>query len=149
MERRDSRRPAEILLVEDNPGDAQLAREAFSEGRSEVTLHHVADGDEALAFLAARLADPSLRLPDLVLLDLNLPRTSGREVLSHIKTDPRTSRIPVIVLSTSSAERDVEEAYSMHANCYVAKPIDFDRFLEAIQAVEAFWLHAARLPGDR
>jgi two-component system, chemotaxis family, response regulator Rcp1 len=137
-----------ILLVEDNPGDVRLMREALTHnGGSNNKLLVVEDGEQALRFL--RRTEPyadSVR-PDLIFLDLNLPRKDGREVLAEIKVDPSLRRIPVIVLTTSEAERDVHRAYDLHANCYVRKPTDLDEYLEVIRACENFWLRIVRLPG--
>ena len=135
-----------ILLVEDNPGDVRLMREALMPGVASKTLQVVEDGEQAIRFL--RRADPyaeSTR-PDLIFLDLNLPRKDGREVLAEIKSDLVLRRIPVIVLTTSEADRDVHRAYDLHANCYVRKPTDLDEYLSVIRACENFWLNIVRLP---
>ncbi len=133
-----------ILLIEDNPGDARLTQEALREGELEHELMVEEDGDAALAYLRSQEDDA---LPDLVLLDLNLPRLDGRGVLAAIKADPRLRRIPVVILTTSSAKRDIEAAYDLHANCYIIKPVDLDSFMDAIRAIEQFWFNAVRLPG--
>jgi len=137
--------PVEILLVEDNPGDARLMREALKEGRMESNLHHVKDGVEAMVYLR-RMADDGVPPPDLVLLDLNLPRKSGREVLAEVKSDERLKLIPVVVMTTSEAEKDLVESYGHHANAYVVKPMDLDSFADVVRALEAFWLATAKLP---
>ena len=138
-------RPVELLLVEDNPGDVRLLREAFKDSGARSHLHVVGDGVEAMEFLRreGRYAD-GVR-PDVVLLDLNLPRKGGREVLAEMKSDPRLKQIPVVVLSSSAAEEDVLAAYGLHANCYVTKPADLDRFLAVARAIEGFWFGTARL----
>ena len=142
-----SSRAIEILLVEDNPGDARLTLEAFKEGRVLNRLTVMKDGVEALAYLRRQGAYASARVPDLILLDLNLPRKSGREVLMEIKGDERLKTIPVVVLTTSADEQDVARAYSQHANCYITKPVDLDQFLGVIRSIENFWLTLVRLPG--
>ena len=136
----------EILLVEDNPADARLTREVFEGGRLATHINVVQDGDEALAFLRreGRYADSPR--PKLVLLDLNLPRKDGREVLQELKSDPSLSRIPVIVLTTSAAEADILHAYDLQANCFITKPLDLDEFFDVVRAIEDFWLTTARLP---
>jgi len=142
-----SSRAIEILLVEDNPGDARLTLEAFKEGKVLNRLTVMKDGVEALAYLRRQGAHASARVPDLILLDLNLPRKSGREVLMEIKGDERLKTIPVVVLTTSADEQDVARAYSQHANCYITKPVDLDQFLGVIRSIENFWLTLVRLPG--
>jgi len=136
----------DILLVEDNPGDARLASEAFKEGGSQTRLHVVQDGIEAMAFIRGEGAYASMPRPDLVLLDLNLPRMDGREVLAEIKRDDALKRTPVIVLTTSQAETDIMRGYDLHANCYIVKPVDFDRFIEVVKGIESFWRNLVRLP---
>lgn len=135
-----------ILLVEDNPGDARLTLEAFGTRSAPDRVRHVVDGAEALAFLRREGGHGKAPRPALIVLDLNLPRLSGREVLAVIKADAALRCIPVVVLTTSQAEEDVLAAYNLHANCYVAKPADLDAFLLAIQRIEEFWLRTARLP---
>jgi two-component system, chemotaxis family, response regulator Rcp1 len=137
--------PIEILLVEDNPGDVRLTQEALREGRIANRLIVCADGDEALALLRDRVANGTA-VPALILLDLNLPRRDGRSVLAEIKGDPRLKVVPVIVLTSSAAERDILESYERHANAYVTKPIDIDEFLGTVRALEGFWLSVVRLP---
>lgn len=140
--------PIEILLVEDNPGDARLAMEAFKDGAVAFShrLHHVKDGVEALDFLRRRGEYADAVRPDIVLLDLNLPRKDGREVLAEIKEDESLRLIPVLVLTTSRAERDILETYSLHANGYVTKPIDLDEFTEVVSSIQDFWFTTAKLP---
>lgn len=138
--------PIEILLVEDNPGDARLTREALREGKIRNNLHHAIDGVEALAFLKREGDKKDAPMPDLVLLDLNLPRKDGRQVLSEMKADPRLCMIPVVVLTTSEAEMDIVKSYQLHANCYIAKPVDLDKFIEIVRAIENFWLAVVTLP---
>jgi len=142
-------RPIEILLVEDNPGDARLTREALREGRVHNRLHHARDGVEALAFLRREAAYVDAPTPDLILLDLNLPKKDGREVLSELKDDPRLRLIPVVVLTTSEAEQDILKTYELHANCYITKPVDLEKFLEIVRVIEQFWLAVVKLPTRR
>jgi len=139
-------RAIEILMVEDNPGDVRLTREAFKDGRVWNHLHVVEDGIAALDFLYRRPPHAQAPRPDVVLLDLNLPRMDGREVLSVIKNDPDLRIIPVVVLTTSQAEEDVLRAYRLNANCYVTKPVDLEQFIRIVQAIEDFWLTVVRLP---
>jgi two-component system, chemotaxis family, response regulator Rcp1 len=139
-------RPVNILLIEDNPGDVRLAQEAFKEGRLEVNLDVVMDGIEALLFLNNKPPYQDSNRPDLILLDLNLPKKDGREVLGEIKEDINLRRIPVVILTTSNAEQDVIHSYNLHVNCYINKPVDFDRFFEIIKKIEDFWLNTAILP---
>ena len=139
-------RPVEILLVEDNPGDARLTREALKEGKIRNSLHHALDGVEAMAFLRREGAHANAPTPDIVLLDLNLPRKDGRQVLSEMKQDPRLRSIPVVVLTTSEAEQDIVRTYELHANCYITKPVDLEKFIDIIRAIEDFWLAVVRLP---
>ena len=141
--------PIEILLVEDNPGDARLAIEALKESKVFNNLHHVLDGVEAMRFLRREGAYAEMAVPDLILLDLNLPRKDGREVLAEIKDDAELRLVPVVVLTTSSAERDLVKSYDLHANAYVVKPIDLDRFIEIVQAIENFWVSIVKLPQER
>ncbi len=141
-------RTIEILLVEDNPGDARLTLEAFKEGRVLNNLTVMKDGVEALAYLRREGPYANVKQPDLILLDLNLPRKDGREVLSEIKADERLMKIPVIVLTTSAAEEDIARAYSRHANCYITKPVDLDQFLRVAQSIETFWLSLVKLPSN-
>lgn len=142
--------PIDVLLVEDNPGDARLAVEAFKDGGSRLksTLHHVKDGVEALDFLHRRGEHASAVRPDIVLLDLNLPRKDGREVLAEIKEDDDLKLIPVLILTTSQAERDILETYSLHANGYVSKPLDLDEFAGVVESIKDFWFTTAKLPQE-
>lgn len=142
----ESRRLVEILLVEDNPTDVYLTRSAFDEARIGNDLRVVSDGEEALQFLRKEGAFADAPTPDLILLDLNLPRKDGREVLQEIKSDEALRRIPVIVLTTSEHHEDIERAYTLHANSYVRKPVDFDQFARIIRAVESFWFEVVTLP---
>jgi two-component system, chemotaxis family, response regulator Rcp1 len=139
-------RPAEILLVEDNPGDARLTMEALREGRVRNNLYHVKDGVEAMAFLNREEPFAEGPMPDLILLDLNMPRKDGRDVLSEIRQDRRLELIPVVVLTTSEAEQDIVKCYKLHANCYVTKPVDLEKFLGIIRTIEDFWLTVVALP---
>jgi two-component system, chemotaxis family, response regulator Rcp1 len=141
--------PIEILLVEDNPGDARLAVEALKESKVHNHLHHVVDGVEAMRFLRREGEYAGMPAPDLILLDLNLPRKDGREVLAEIKEAPELRAVPVVVLTTSAAERDLVKSYDLHANAYVVKPIDLERFIEIVQAIEEFWFSIVKLPQDR
>ncbi len=138
----------EILLVEDNPGDIRLTQEALKEGNIPNNLHTVMDGAEAIKFLFREGTYTEAKRPDLILLDLNLPKKDGREVLSKIKADNDLKKIPVVVLTTSNAETDILKAYDLHANCYITKPVDFNRFIEVIKSIEQFWLTIVRLPSE-
>jgi len=142
----ENSRPINILLIEDNPGDVRLTQEAFKEGRMEVDMSVVMDGVEAVKFLKKQEKYQEAVTPDLVLLDLNLPKMDGREVLEVIKSDPKLKRIPVVVLTTSNAEQDILKSYNLHVNCYINKPVDFDKFFDIIQKIEDFWLSIAVLP---
>ncbi len=139
-------RPIEILLVEDNPGDVRLTQEALKEGKVRNKLHVVGDGVEALAFLRQEGEYAETPRPDLILLDLNLPRKNGREVLAEIKEHPNLRRIPVVILTVSQAEEDVLRTYDLHANCYVTKPVDLEQFIKVVGSIEDFWLTIVRLP---
>lgn len=143
-----SSRPIELLLVEDSPSDVRLTVEALKEAKVKNTLHVVTDGVEALRFLRREGEYASSPKPDLILLDLNLPKKDGREVLAEIKEDEELRRIPIVVLTTSSAEEDIARAYSLHANCYVTKPVDFTQFMKVIHSIESFWLTVVKLPGE-
>ena len=138
----------EILLVEDNPGDVRLTREALRDGRIHTHLSIASDGEEALAFLRRQGKFGDAPRPDLILLDLNLPRRSGREVLSEIKRDDSLRRIPVVVLTTSAAEQDVLASYDLNANCFITKPVDLDQFIRVIRSIEDFWLTVVKLPRE-
>lgn len=135
-----------ILLVEDNEGDILLAKEALKEGKIPNTINVARDGQEALDYLFRRFDFHSATIPDLILLDINLPKIDGKEVLSEIKQDQQLRRIPVVMLTTSSAEDDVMDAYYHHANCYIVKPVDLDKFLQVVHRIESFWLSVVKLP---
>lgn len=140
--------PARILLVEDNPGDVRLTEEAFEQARIENDLHVVSDGSEALSFLFQEGKHTDAPRPDLVLLDLNLPGKDGENVLEELKADPELRSIPVIVLTSSSAEEDIARSYELHANAYLTKPVDPDAFIETVRAFEKFWFSVVRLPPE-
>ena len=136
----------DILLVEDNPGDVRLAQEALKESKIRNRLYVVEDGVEAMDFLRQQGKYGGVPRPDLILLDLNLPRKSGREVLTEVKNDESLKRIPVVVLTVSKAEEDIMKCYSNHANCYITKPLDFSQFMEITKSIEEFWLTIVKLP---
>jgi len=138
--------PIEILLVEDNPGDVLLTREAFREGKISNNLEVVVDGEQAMAYLRRQGPYVNALRPDVILLDLNLPRKDGREVLAELKSDDELKYIPVVILTTSRSEEDVMESYGLHANCYIVKPVEYAPFLEVIRSFESFWLSVVRLP---
>ena len=138
--------PVEILLVEDNPGDYRLTQEALREGKVYNNLYWAQDGVEALEFLRQQGRYSDVPRPDIVLLDLNLPKKDGREVLSEIKSDENLRSIPVVILTTSQAEEDVLRSYDLHANCYVTKPVDLEKFITVVQSIDRFWLTIATLP---
>ena len=138
--------PIEILLVEDNPGDVELTREALDMAKVANRLHVVDDGADAVDFLFRRGRYANALRPDIIFLDLNLPKKDGRQVLSEIKGDPSLAQIPVVVLTTSQAEEDILRAYQLHANCYVTKPVDFNQFLHIVSTIEEFWLSVVKLP---
>ena len=142
----EQNRPVEILLVEDNPGDERLTREALKEGKVYSNLYWVKDGVEATDFLRRRGRHAGAVRPDIILLDLNLPKKDGREVLEEIKTDEDLKRIPVVVLTTSKAEEDVLRTYNLHANCYVTKPVDLEKFMVVVKSIDVFWLTVVTLP---
>lgn len=141
--------PIEILLVEDNPGDVDLTKEALERAKVSNRLHVAEDGAEALDFLFQRGPYAKACRPDIILLDLNLPKKDGREVLSTIKATPELADIPVVVLTTSQADEDILRAYQLHANCYITKPVDFDQFLRVVETIEDFWLTVVKLPRKR
>ncbi|MCE5267723.1 MAG: response regulator [Planctomycetaceae bacterium] len=141
-------RPIELLLVEDSEPDVRLTIEALREAKVKNRLWVVEDGVEAMAFLRQQGRHADVPRPDLILLDLNLPRKDGREVLKEVKDDPLLRRIPVVILTTSRSEEDVLRAYDLHANCYITKPVDFSRFLEVVKSIEDFWLTVVKLPDD-
>jgi CheY-like chemotaxis protein len=140
------KRPIEILLIEDNPGDVRLTQEVLKDAKVSNNLSVVQDGVEALAFLHREGRYEDAPRPDIILLDLNLPRMDGRELLAEIKADQTLMHIPVLVLTTSEADADVLKAYNLHANCYIVKPLELDRFIEIMEAIEHFWLNIAELP---
>lgn len=148
MGSRSYSRPVEILLVEDNPGDVRLTREALREGKVRNNLHVTPDGVEALRFLRREGEYADAVRPDLILLDLNLPKKDGREVLEDIKADPSLRYIPVVVLTSSEAEQDIVRAYDLHANCYVTKPVDLDQFIHVVHSIEDFWFTIVKLPPE-
>jgi CheY-like chemotaxis protein len=141
-------RAIEILLVEDSPSDAQLAIEALQSAKIANRLSHVEDGVEAMKFLRREGPYSDAPRPDLILLDLNLPRKDGREVLAELKEDPKLKQIPVVVLTTSRAEQDVLRSYALHANCYISKPVDFTQFMDVVKSIEQFWLAVVTLPRE-
>jgi two-component system, chemotaxis family, response regulator Rcp1 len=138
--------PIDILLVEDNPGDARLAQEALRDSKIHNVISVARDGVEAMQFLRKEERFAAAKTPDLVLLDLNLPRKDGREVLAEIKSDPVLRRIPVVILTTSRDEEDVVRTYDLHANCFITKPIDLSQFMRVIRSIEGFWLSIVKLP---
>ena len=140
-------KPVEVLLVEDNPGDVRLTREALKDSKVLNKLHVVEDGEAALAFLRQEGAYANAPRPDLILLDLNMPRKDGREVLSIIKADENLKQIPVVILTTSDSEEDILKSYNLNANCYITKPVDFEKFIMVVKAIEEFWLTIVKLPG--
>jgi two-component system, chemotaxis family, response regulator Rcp1 len=141
-------KPIEILLVEDNPADVRLTQEALKEGKVRNNLHVARDGIEAIEYLRRLGKWASSPRPDLILLDLNLPRKDGREVLFEIKNDPDLKAIPVVVLTTSSAEQDIFKSYKLHANCYITKPVDLEQFVQVVKSIDDFWLTVVRLPSE-
>ena len=145
-DRNETSGPVEILLVEDNPGDMRLTLEALKEGKVYSNLHWARDGVEALEFLRHEGKHEKAPRPDIILLDLNLPKKDGREVLSVIKNDDKLKHIPVVILTTSKAEEDVVRSYNLHANCYVTKPVDLEKFINVVHAIDRFWLTIVTLP---
>jgi len=139
-------RAAEVLLVEDSPGDVRLTREALKEGKVRNNLSVVSDGVEAMEFLRREGKYADAPRPDIVLLDLNMPRKDGREVLAEMKSDENLKRIPVVILTTSEAEQDILRTYDLHANCYLTKPVDLEQFISIVKSVEDFWLTIVQLP---
>ena len=140
--------PINILLVEDNPADARLIKEVFKDTKTKNRLYVVKDGVEAMAFLNQELEYVDIPRPDVILLDLNLPRKDGREVLKELKEDDVLKCVPIVILTTSSAEEDIIRTYNNHANCYITKPVDFDQFLKVINSIEDFWLSVVKLPSN-
>jgi two-component system response regulator len=141
--------PIEVLLVEDSAGDVRLTREAFKDAKVHINLHVASDGIEAMAFLKREDQYAAVPRPDLILLDLNLPRKDGREVLEEIKEDPLLKSIPVVILTTSASDIDILRSYRLHANCYITKPVGLDGFLEVIKSIDSFWLSVVQLPRDQ
>jgi CheY-like chemotaxis protein len=141
-------KPIEILLVEDNPGDARLALESLKESKVRNTLHWVRNGVEAMAFMRRQGRYTNEQRPDLVLLDLNMPKMDGRKVLAEVKSDSDLKRIPIVILTISKAEEDILKAYDLHANCFITKPLDLDQFFKVIRSIEEFWLTIVRLPRE-
>lgn len=135
-----------VLMAEDNPDDVELTREALSDSKLSVVLHSVSDGVEALAFLRKQGKYADMPMPDLLLLDLNMPRKDGRQVLEELRSDPQLRPLPVVVLTTSGSAEDVTSAYSLNANCYIQKPVDFAQFMRVVHAIEQFWFTIVRLP---
>src|SRR3982074_361405 len=140
--------PIEILLVEDSPGDVRLTREAFKDAKVHITLHVASDGAEAMGFLRREGKHANALRPDLILLDLNLPKKDGREVLEEIKESPTLKSIPVVVLTTSASDADILRSYKLHANCYITKPVGLDGFLEVVKSIDNFWLSVVKLPSE-
>jgi two-component system, chemotaxis family, response regulator Rcp1 len=141
--------PIEILLVEDNPGDSRLAKEALKESKLKNNLYVAEDGVEAMNFLFQTGKYSKMPRPDLIILDLNLPKKDGREVLAEIKNDDNLKRIPVVILTISKAEEDILKTYNLHANCYVTKPLDLDQFMKVVRSIEDFWLTIVKLPNGK
>jgi len=146
MNERSRTKPIEILLVEDNPADARLTMEALKDGKVKNNLAMVPDGVEAMAYLRNQGKYAGAVRPDLILLDLNLPKKDGREVLAEVKSDPALRSIPVVVMTVSKAEEDIIKSYDLHANCYVNKPVDFEQFMRVVRTIEDFWLTIVKLP---
>jgi two-component system, chemotaxis family, response regulator Rcp1 len=138
----------EVLLVEDSPGDVRLTQEAFKDAKMLINLHVAWDGAEAMAFLRREGDKSDTPRPDLILLDLNLPKKSGREVLKEIKEDPALMSIPIVILTTSASEEDVLRSYLLHANCYITKPVDLPGFLKVVRSIDNFWLSVVKLPNE-
>ena len=149
MEPNESFHPIEILLVEDNPGDSRLAKEALKESKLKNNLYVAEDGVEAMNFLYKTGKYSKMPRPDLIILDLNLPKKDGREVLAEIKNDDDLKRIPVVILTISKAEEDILKTYNLHANCYVTKPLDLDQFMKVVRSIEDFWLTIVKLPNGK
>lgn len=140
--------PIEVLLVEDNPGDVRLTREALKDGKVRNNLTVMTDGVEALAYLRKEGKHAYAARPDVILLDLNLPKKDGRQVLAEIKADPNLRRIPVVILTTSQAEEDILKTYDLHANCFVTKPVDLEQFIKVVKSIEDFWLTVVKRPSE-
>jgi len=140
--------PIEVLLVEDSPGDVRLTREAFKDAKVHISLHVASDGAEAMAFLGREGSYVNAPRPDLILLDLNLPKKDGREVLEEIKESASLKTIPVVILTTSASEKDILRSYRLHANCYITKPVDLAGFLKVVKSIDNFWLSVVKLPHE-
>jgi len=140
--------PLQILLVEDSAGDVRLTLEAFKDAKVHVKLHVASDGAEAMAFLRREGTHSNVPRPDLILLDLNLPKKDGREVLAEVKGDSNLQTIPVVILTTSESEADILKSYSLHANCYITKPVSLDGFLKVVKSIDDFWLTVVKLPSE-
>jgi chemotaxis family two-component system response regulator Rcp1 len=140
--------PIEVLLVEDSPGDVRLTQEAFKDAKVHINLHVAPDGAKAMAFLNREGEHANAPRPDLILLDLNLPKKDGREVLAEIKGDPKLKSIPVVILTTSSSEADILRSYQLHANCYITKPVGLEGFLTVVKSIDSFWLSVVKLPRE-
>jgi two-component system, chemotaxis family, response regulator Rcp1 len=140
--------PIEVLLVEDSAGDVRLTREASNDAKVHINLHVVSDGTEAMAFLGRQGKHANVPRPDLILLDLNLPKKDGREVLEEIKASPALKSIPVVILTTSASEADILRSYLLHANCYITKPVDLNGFLNVVKSIDSFWLSVVQLPRE-
>ena len=140
--------PIEVLLVEDSPGDVRLTREAFKDAKVHINLHVASDGVEAMAFLNREGKHATAPRPDMILLDLNLPKKDGREVLAEIKESPALKSIPVVILTTSSSEEDILRSYLLHANCYITKPVGLEGFLKVVRSIDSFWLSVVKLPRE-
>jgi chemotaxis family two-component system response regulator Rcp1 len=138
--------PIEVLLVEDSPGDVRLTQEAFRDAKVHINLHVASDGAEAMAFLERQGKYANAPRPDLILLDLNLPKKDGREVLAELKESPDLKSIPVVILTTSASETDIQGSYQHHANCYITKPVDLEGFLKVVSSIDSFWLSVVQLP---
>jgi CheY-like chemotaxis protein len=141
-------KPMEVLLVEDSPGDVRLTREAFKDAKVLINLHVASDGTEAMAFLKRDGGHTNAPRPDLILLDLNLPKKDGREVLGEIKESPTLKSIPVVILTTSASDADILKSYLLHANCYITKPVDLKGFLNVVKSIDNFWLSVVKLPRE-
>jgi CheY-like chemotaxis protein len=140
--------PIEVLLVEDSPGDVRLTREAFKDAKVHINLYVASDGAEAMAFLGREGEYSHVPRPDLILLDLNLPKKDGREVLAELKESPTLKCIPVVILTTSASEADIQGSYQRHANCYITKPVDLEGFLKVVRSIDNFWLSVVKLPHE-
>jgi chemotaxis family two-component system response regulator Rcp1 len=145
---RNNLAPIEVLLVEDSVGDVRLTREAFKDARVHINLHVAVDGDDAMAFLKRERQYADAPRPDLILLDLNLPKKDGREVLKEIKESSTLAIIPVVILTTSASEEDILRTYQLHANCYITKPVELEGFLRVVKSIDTFWLSVVKLPRD-